>query len=268
VDPAHEGCAAHGSDAARAARAGLERLLAFQQAVQNTHCCGASIDLLLVGMDTDADAIRVHVPDGNGAIDVDTWIDALELYDATLRLSAQEAEARIAERVASAARDVPVGMQRFVTRLLVNNLSQVEYVRAFHGEHYPDIGHAERFIGAGIGFEEVQLRNLTYFAYLDTVEEAAADLDVGIKIFSRLNVAHGLPVPVVVRYDYHGKVPGARERAVAHCRRVADALRTRYAELAERGLLHTVTVVRDCSAGTRIEVLDCSVGAQTTVEAH
>ncbi len=105
----------------------------------------------------------------------------------------------------------------------------------------------------------MQLRNLTYFAYMNTVEEAAPDLDVGIKIFSGLNVAHGLPIPIVVRFDYHGQVPGARERAIAHCHRVADGLRARYAELVGRGLLHTLLVVRDCNAGGRIEMLGCSV---------
>jgi hypothetical protein len=159
-------------------------------------------------------------------------------------------------------------MVRLITRLLEQNLSQIDYVRGYFGTHYPDIGHAERFIGAGIGFEEVQLRNLTYFAYLDTVEEAAPDLDVGVKIFSRLNVAQGLPIPVVVRYDYHGQVPGARERAVEHCRRVAAALRSRYAELAERGLLHTLLVIRDCNAGERIEVLGCSVRPDAVPGAH
>ncbi|MGD8851252.1 MAG: carboxysome shell carbonic anhydrase [Gammaproteobacteria bacterium] len=267
-DPAQEGCAAHGSDAARAARAGLDRLLGFQQAVQNSFCCGASIDLLLVGLDTDTDAIRVHVPDGGGAIDLDECVDARELYRDTLSLSAEEARAQILARVQAAAQEVPAGMARLIARLLEHNLSQIEYVRRLHGERYEDIGHAERFIGAGIGFEEVQLRNLTYFAYLDTVEEAAPDLDVGVKIFSRLNVAHGLPIPVVVRYDYHGQVPGARDRAVAHCHRVADALRARYAELAGRGLLHTLLVVRDCNAGGRIEVLGSSVNAGATLETH
>ena len=159
-------------------------------------------------------------------------------------------------------------MARFISYLLVNNLSQIDYVRGYYGEHYSDIGHAERFIGAGIGFEEVQLRNLTYFAYLNTVEEAAPDLDVGIKIFTGLNVAHGLPVPVVVRYDYHGNVPGARERAQAHCQRVAGALRSRYAELADRGLLHTMLAIRDVNAAATIEVLECSVEAQAAQGAH
>jgi carboxysome shell carbonic anhydrase len=267
VDPEHEGCAAHGSDDTRAAQAGLDRLLSFQRAVQNSYCCGASIDLLLIGLDTDTDAIRVHIPDANGEISLVRFVDARELYDRSRQMTAPQARAYIDEQVRRTA-DAPRGMVRLIARLLEQNLSQIDYVRGYVGAHYPDIGHAERFIGAGIGFEEVQLRNLTYFAYLDTVEEAAPDLDVGIKIFSRLNVAHGLPIPVVVRYDYHGQVPGARERAVEHCRRVAGALRSRYAELAERGLLHTLLVIRDCNAGGCIEVLGCSVRPDAVPEAH
>jgi len=170
--------------------------------------------------------------------------------------------------VSEAGPDMPEGMRRLMGRLLELNLSQVDYVRSYHGGRYRDVGHAERFIGAGKGFEDVQLRNLTYFAYLDTVEEAAPDLDVGVKIFSRLNVAHGLPVPVVVRYDYQGHVPGARERAVERCRRVARALAARYEDLIDRGLLHTLMLVRDYASGGRIEVLDCSVNGKATGEAH
>ncbi|MFM1892527.1 MAG: hypothetical protein RLZ44_1604 [Pseudomonadota bacterium] len=268
VDPEHEGCAAHGSDTARAAAAGLERLLAFQQAIENSFCCGASIDLLLVGVDTDTDAIRVHVPDGEGAIDLGRYVDALALYEGSLRLSASQAVNRIAEAVKRSSPEVPAGMAQLIARLLENNLSQIDYVRSCHGRHYADTGHAERFIGAGVGFEEVQLRNLMYFAYLDTVEEATQDLDVGIKIFSGLNVAHGLPIPVVVRFDYHGQVPGARERAVSHCARVSAALTARYRELAERGLLHVLQVIRDCTANGPIEVLRCSVNAGPKTGGH
>ena len=266
-DPSHEGCAAHGSDAMRAAEAGLQRLQAFQQAIENSFCCGASIDLLLIGLDTDNDAIRVHVPDANGDIDLDSYVSAAELYQQTLSMDARRAEAMISEQVA-ACNDAAAGMQTLITRMLVNNMSQIEYVAEYHGEHYRDIGHAERFIGAGIGFEEVQLRNLTYFAYLNTVEEAAQDLDVGIKIFTRLKVKHGLPVPVVISYNYHGNVPGARERAIEHCQRVENAMCSRYAELADKGLLHTLRVVRDCNANGLLEVLGSSVDTQAKLEDH
>jgi hypothetical protein len=156
------------------------------------------------------------------------------------------------------------GMARLIVHLVENNLSQIEYVRQRHGARYPDIGHAERFIGAGAGFEEIQLRNLMYFAYLDTVEEGAADLDVGIRIFTGLNVSRGLPVPVVVRFDYHGDVPGARERAVQRCGRVAGALTDRYAGLYNRGLLHVLQVARDCDGNGPLDIFSCSVEAAET----
>ncbi|MBT8125843.1 MAG: carboxysome shell carbonic anhydrase [Gammaproteobacteria bacterium] len=269
VDPEHEGCAAHGSDTMKAAQGGVDRLLGFQQAVQNTHCCGASIDCLLIGMDTDTDAIRVHMPDRNGSIDLGNYVDSLEVFDATAHLSASQAEQWVNDHIAQkGGANLPAGMARFIAYLLINNISQVDYVRNYYNGHYDDIGHAERFIGAGIGFEEVQLRNLTFFAYLNTVEEAARDLDVGIMIFTGLNVSHGLPVPIVVRYDYHGHVPGERERAEEHCQRVSNALHDRYRDLSERGLLHTLQVVRDINAAARIEILDCSVKTQASAEAH
>jgi carboxysome shell carbonic anhydrase len=268
VDPEHQGCAAHGSDTAKAAQAGRDRLYAFREAIENSFCCGASIDLLLIGLDTDTDAIRVHVPNGNGEIDLESPIDALALFDATARVGASESTRMISEAVCNCGTDVQPGMAQLVERLIENNFSQIAYVRANHGSHYADIGHAERFIGAGVGFEEVQLRNLMYFAYLDTVEEATADLDVGIKIFTGLNVSHGLPVPVIVRFDHHGDVPGSRERAAQHCARVAAALESRYDDLAERGLLHVLQVVRDCRSDASIEVLECTVNAQAQAGGH
>ena len=268
VDPQHQGCAAHGSDTAKAAAAGLERLYAFREAIENSFCCGASIDLLLIGLDTDTDAIRVHVPDAQGAIDLASAVDALALFDATARGGAADATRAIAAALRECTPDVQPGMAQLVERLIENNLSQIAYVRTNHGQHYADIGHAERFIGAGVGFEEIQLRNLMYFAYLNTVEEATADLDVGVKIFSGLNVAHGLPVPVIVRFDHHGQVPGSRARAEQHCARVAAALQARFDDLTKRGLLHVLQVTRDCDRAGSIELLACSVNAQTQAGGH
>lgn len=245
-DPSHEGCAAHGSNDELAASCGWHRLEDFQTAIENSFCCGASVDLLLMGIDTDTDGIRVHVPGRDGLTKLDSWLDAQTVYDATLSLSAVEAQQRIMSLVEQAAASPPdAGMVRFISRLLANNISQIDYVRQFHGGHYPDAGHAERFIGVGIGFKEIHLRNLTYFAYMDTVEEGAADLDVGIKIFKGLNVSRGLPIPVVVRFDYHGKVPGGKERAVVHAKRVQAAIESRYADLHQQGLIHVLLTVRD-----------------------
>ena len=267
-DPAHQGCAAHGSDTPRAAAAARDRLLDFQQAIENSFCCGASIDLLLVGLDTDTDAIVVHPPDAEGEPDLERYVDAAALFDETRGMGADAARQRIQECVAAEAEDGEAGMQRFMAGLVENNFAQIAYVRAHHGGGYADVGHNERFMGVGMGFEEVQLRNLTYFAYLQTVEEGAPDLDVGVKIFSGLNVERGLPVPVVLRFDYHGQVPGARERAVARTQRVAEALHDRFPRLSEQGLLHTLLAVRNCGNNGSLEVIGSSLEPTGTGEAH
>ena len=263
-DPCHEGCAAHGSDDKAAAAQGLQRLRDFQQAVENSFCCGASVDLLLVGMDTDTDAIRVHVPGRDGSTDLEQWLDARDVYEATRSLHADQARERIHHLVEQTAPTSPdAGMVKLVARLIENNLAQIDYVRQYHGGSYSDFGHAERFIGVGIGFKEIHLRNLTYFAYLDTVEEGAPDLDVGVKIFKGLNVSRGLPIPVVLRFDYHGAVPGARERAVAHCKRVKAAIESRYSDLCSQGLLHTLLTVRDRDRHVAAETVCSSITFQT-----
>ena len=263
-DPCHEGCAAHGSDDTAAAAQGLQRLQDFQQAVENSFCCGASVDLLLIGMDTDTDAIRVHVPGADGSTNLERWLDARDVYEATRGMRADQARDEIEKQVSSAAAGAPdQGMVKLISRLIENNLSQIDYVRQYHGGSYSDFGHAERFIGVGIGFKEIHLRNLTYFAYMDTVEEGAPDLDVGVKIFKGLNVSRGLPIPVVLRFDYHGAVPGARERAIQHCERVKAAIEARYSELCEQGLLHTLLTVRDRDRHIPAETVSSSITFNT-----
>ncbi|MEB3271143.1 MAG: carboxysome shell carbonic anhydrase [Synechococcus sp.] len=263
-DPGHEGCAAHGSDDASAARCGQQRLLDFQTAVENSFCCGASVDLLLMGIDTDTDAIRVHVPGLDGSTNLERWLDAREVYEHTRDLRPEEGRARIVALVEQAAASTPdPGMVRLIARLLEHNISQIDYVRQVHGGHYADAGHAERFIGVGIGFKEIHLRNLTYFAYMDTVEEGAPDLDVGVKIFRGLHVSRGLPVPIVVRFDYRGEVPGARERAIRHGERVVEALKSRYSELFHQGLLHVLLTVRETGRHMPAETIASTIVLDT-----
>jgi carboxysome shell carbonic anhydrase len=196
----------------------------------------------------------------DGSTNLERWVDAQDVYAATVHLGEQEAKARIQAMVEQAAASSPdPSMVKLVARLLVNNMSQIDYVRQHHGGSYGDAGHAERFIGVGIGFKEIHLRNLTYFAYMDTVEEGAADLDVGIKIFTGLNVSRGLPVPVVVRFDYNSQVPGARERAIRNCQRVQAALENRYADLFHQGLLHALLTVRDQDRHTPAEAVGSTI---------
>ena len=270
--PDTEGCAAHGSDAAKAAQGAISRLLDFQQSVENSFCCGASIDLMLIGIDTDNDAIRIHFPDTSGHPDGGNYIDAREVYDATRHRNPSEGEQAIRELIEAksptASSACNQGLVKFMARLLLNNISQIDYVRCNFNGRYQDIGHQERFIGMGIGFEEVQLRNLTYFAYLKTVEQNAADVDVGIKIFTGLNIKRGLPAPVVIRYDYHGNTPGARERAIAKVKCLQQAMAARYPEQTQQGMIHTLLVVRDVSVDASIEIVGGSTQPPLLEDAH
>ncbi len=257
-DPHNEGCAAHGSDERKAARAALDRLLAFRTAIENGFCCGASISTLLIGVDTDNDSIKVHLPDREGNMSVDCFVDNLELYQKTAEMSASEARRQIGAAIDEAARNAGIsapesGMRNLIERLLVNNLSQIDYVCTNHHGRYPDIGHAERFINIGEGFDEVHLRNLAYFGHMHTIEEGSADMDVGIKIFSKLNVVHGLPIPIAIHYRYDEKVPGSRERAVARCRRVKDAIEKRYPMLSKEGFLFCCMTVQGKEYGSMQE---------------
>ena len=261
-DPAHEGCAAHGSNEIRAAEKGLERLREFRQAIENSFCCGASVDMLLVGVDTDTDAIKVHVPDADGEMSLYRAVDNLALYRQTVNDDENTARLKVYQAIQAASAlggwgggngEPHEGMRRLIATLLINNLSQIEYVCGNWGGRYPDIGHAERFINVGDGFEEFQLRNLAYFAHLHTVEEGAPDMDVGINIFRKLNVRHGLPAPVAIHFRYDSRVPGCRERTVERCQRVKGAIESRYVELAQKGLLVCGMTVQDKRTGSPIE---------------
>ena len=261
-NPCHEGCAAHGSNEHKAIEAALERLVQFRQAIENAFCCGASTDILLIGVDTDTDAIKVHVPDANGDLSAHRYVESMKLYEETAQLSADTARLAVYDAIkqTSAASgwgagqgEPHDGMRRFIAHLLINNFSQIEYVGELYGERYPDIGHAERYISVGDGFEEVQMRNVAYYAHLHTLEEGAADMDVGIKIFKGLNVKHGLPIPVAIHYRYDARVPGSRERTVAKCERVRSAIASRYPELAAQGLLACHLSVQDQPTGSPIE---------------
>ena len=260
VDPAHQGCAAHGSNDELAASEGLQRLLDFREAVENTFCCGASVDLLLIGIDTDTDAIRVHTPSKNNEVDLKSWVCANQIYQETQSLNSQESLQKIQEKLKSVCPgETDPGMVMFITRLISNNISQIDYVKNFHDGSYKDAGHAERFIGVGIGFKEIHLRNLTYFAHLETVEQGAPDLDVGVKIFKGLNNSRNLPIPIVIRFDYSASVPHARERALADCHRVNEAINSRYRELIDVGSLHTFLTIRDRDKKAPAEVVGSSL---------
>jgi len=268
VDPLHQGCAAHGSNDELAAQEGLNKLLAFRESVENSFCCGASVDLMLIGLDTDTDALKIHLNSKEGNISLDKTISTLDIYESTIDKSREDSEKIICNQISEHSLERNLnGIEKFIYKLIINNISQIDYVKNFHKGSYEDIGHAERFIGVGIGFKEVHLRNLTYFSHLDTVEEGAPDLDVGIKIFSGLNISEDLPIPIVIRFDYSGKVPGAMERAIKDCDRVNSAISVRYKDLVDQGFLHTCLTIRDRDKTDSAQIISMSLDKKTK-EAH
>jgi carboxysome shell carbonic anhydrase len=249
ADPRHGGCAAHGSDDRRAAAAVLERLEQFAEAVRLTHCCDAEAAILLVGVDTDTDAIRVHVPDAYGRMTVDRAVDNRALYEQTRDLTRDASKDAIRDAVATCAGvaldDAQTeGIRWFCGYLLKNNLAQVDAVRAWHGGAYADRGHTERLIVVGDAVDDVQLRNLAFQAQMSTLEEGAADLDVGVRILRELHEPRGLGVPVFIHVVYDPRIPGARDVAEIRARRLGSAIRSRYADLAQTGALELLAVVR------------------------
>ena len=267
-----EGCAAHGHDALRAATALLEPALKelrtqlaetsiprqpnrelswddFAQAVQRTHCCGASVATLLVGVDTDTDAIRVHVPDAAGRASVTRFVDNTALYAQTQHLQRDAAKDAIRDAVAACAGLDPAdtateGMRWFCGYLLKNNIGQIDAVRSWYGGGYADRGHTERIIVVGDALDDVQLRNLVFQAQMETVEEGGDDLDIGVRILRSTHEPRGLAVPVLAHAAYDQRIPGALERAGVRARRLADAILARYAHLAGTGSLCVRAIAR------------------------
>jgi carboxysome shell carbonic anhydrase len=252
-DPRHEGCAAHGSDDARAAGDLLTRLENFQAAMRRVH--GADVAVLLVGVDTDTDAIRVHVPDSAGRMTVSRFVESGAMYARTAALPRAAAKEAIREAVAASIGVAPddratEGMRWFCGYLLKNNIAQVDAVRDWHGGAYKDAGHTEKLLVVGDPVDEVQMRNLAFQAQMNTVEEGAADLDVGIKILSHTLVPQGLAIPVLVHVRGDSPIPGAFDLAREKALRLGAAISARYPD---PGLLHVHPMVRT-SATEMIEV--------------
>ena len=82
---------------------------------------------------------------------------------------------------------------------------------------------------------------------------------MGVKIFKGLNNSRNLPIPIVIRFDYSGNVPHARDRALSDCHRVNDAIKSRYRDLMEDGSLHTFLTIRDRNKKTSAEIVGSSL---------
>ncbi len=230
--PRHEGCAAHGSDDHRAMRALLERLEALRGAIESLH--DTRIAILLVGVDTDDDSIRVHVPDAQGMVSIERYVSSADLRHVTRPLPREAGKLLIRDRVAACAGTsvddrATEGMRWLCGYLLKNNIGQIEAVHQAFGGRYPDLGHAERLIVAGDPIDEVQLRNLAFQTQFSTLEEGARDIQVGIGLLGHSHAARGLAVPVLATARFDARLPGARERAAERALRHAAAIGERHA---------------------------------------
>ncbi len=233
LDPTHKGCAGHGSDEVRAASALLGRLREFKGAVEATQNCEATAAILLVGVDTDTDAIRVHIPDSTGNLEVARYLSSANLYDETEEMGRESAKEFIRKAVADCmgadpADEATEGIRWLCGYLLKNNIGQVDAARSWNGGTYADAGHGEKLVVAGDALDDVQLRNLAYQAQMDTVEEGAFDLDVGVHVLEETNGPGGLAIPILVHALYDDRIPGARSRAEARAARLAKSILSRY----------------------------------------
>jgi carboxysome shell carbonic anhydrase len=248
-DPTHQGCAAHGSDDEKAAQAALNKLIEFKQAIEDRFGCGATVDTALIGVNTDDDSLRVHIPDECGQVDLAKYVDTHQLYQQTLNVNAEQARRDIVNslwvRSRQGRRDQAANLRKVLAWFIERNMAQIDYVHQYETGCYSDIGHAERFIGIGSGFREVQLRNLTYYSFLETLEEGMDDVKVGVKIFKKLNIAKMLPIPVIVGFEYDGRVPGSKDRAAKKAQRVEQLVHKRFADLSQTGMLQTMCTLRD-----------------------
>jgi hypothetical protein len=215
---------------------------------------------LLVGVDTDTDAIRVHVPDAAGGVGVNRFVSSATLYEQTASLEREAAKEFIRHAVADcagvdAADAATEGMRWLCGYLLKNNIGQVDAVRGWNGGGYADPGHTEKLVVAGDSIDDVQLRNLAFQAQMRTLEEGAVDLDVGIGILRRTNAPQGLAVPVLVHVDYDERIPGAGASAQVRARRLMSAIESRYAGASGPAGLVTQAVVRG-RGRSRLEVVE------------
>jgi carboxysome shell carbonic anhydrase len=270
ADPGHQGCAAHGSDTARAAGALLQRLQDFEQGLRNIHGAAAPAAILLVGVDTDTDAIRVHVPDAAGRMQIDRFADSLALHQQTAHLPREAAKDAIRAAVAacagaSASDPATEGMRWFCGYLLKNNIAQVDFVRANYGSRPRAAGHTEKLIVVGDAVDEIQLRNVAFQAQMETVEEGAADLDIGIAVHRKAHDRQGLAVPVLVHFRYDPRLPRAVERAGFKARRMMAAIIGRHAALASRKKLFVQAVLRE-AGGPGMVILDPAPEALEVLE--
>jgi len=272
VSPAHQGCAAHGSDDVRAFDLLQQRMDEFRGAVQARYGAGDKVALLMIGHDTDTDSIRVHVPDAAGNTCAERFVCGLDLHRATADLPREAGKDTVRQAVADcmgvAADDAASeGMRWFCGYIVKNNIAQVEAVKQRFPGGYVEAGHNERMIVLGDPIDDVQLRNLAFQAQMDSVEEGGGDLDIGVKILGKLLPPQGQAVPILVICQYDTEIPGDEAAAATDAQRMKQAVIDRFAHRDATPALAVEAATRPASGGALkfldASTCDCTVAGRT-----
>jgi carboxysome shell carbonic anhydrase len=225
----------------------LTRLRQFTQAVRLLHGEGALIKTLLVGIDTNTDAIRVHVPDAYGNMHAGRHLNGHFIYNSTSALSRVAAEQAIHNAVAACAGVHPndpasAGMRQLCGYLLKANIAQIDFRREWR---WLQTDSHERLIVVGDAFDEEPLRHVAFQVCIRTIEEGAAELDYAINVLRGFNDKRRLTIPLLVHVRTDQLRPGAGQYARDRVNRLVSEVRRRYSELVTRGSLHLQAIIED-----------------------
>jgi carboxysome shell carbonic anhydrase len=246
-EPADRSCAAQDGDGNRAVPALLARLRQFGQAVRLIHGEDVSVATLLVGVNTDTDAIRVHVPDAHGNMHAGRHLNGHILYNSTSALSHTAAKAAIQNAVAicggAGANDVAsAGMRWLCSYLLESNIAQLDLRREWR---WPHSDSTKRLLVVGDTVDEAPMGNFALQAQMSTFEEGAAEIDNGINILRDFHEKRRLAIPLIVHVRVDPLMPGAVQYARGRASHLANEIRRRYDNLVSRGFLHIQAIIRD-----------------------
>lgn len=240
-------------DAAQAALLALEDV---REAVRSVY--GGALDIVLLGIDTDRDALRVHVPDSLGGLSLYRSVDAAELVQHNRGLDAAAVQAAVVQALQqapqahgawSAGEGAPrEDMLRLLAALLQANLAQIDRVAERHGGCYPELHEAPRLAVVGEPIEPLALRNLAATVPLQGMAETAS----AVERLAGVHAGGALPLPVAVHQRYDTRIPGDRERAGARVQRLQQALAARLSTLSNSPRLAWRASVQALGSG-RIE---------------
>ncbi|MCG5502224.1 carboxysome shell carbonic anhydrase, partial [Ectothiorhodospira lacustris] len=156
LQPSDPFCCEAGGTAESRASLLLDRLRSFRESSGNGLSRPPPLDTLLIGVDTDTDGIRVHVPDAHGRMRADVFVDSLTLYRQTLSLEPRMASLRLYQSIHHAVRDLGgdgpggepprEGLVRLMALLLQGNLSQLDYLHLYRGGRHAQGERAERLV--------------------------------------------------------------------------------------------------------------------------